>query len=167
MPKIKKRVSFREIENIPFKEVDSARRSIPYLRRTEQQNIREQELPGTKTQFVKVTVPGAATSVSLAQDEGVIITINLTVNNATSIIAWPQMSIYIDDILGDPANLWFGGSSLSSGDKNLQLGFAQQINTTTRSGLLSNQSRTVGIITNRDTSAHVYTLFARWFYIII
>ena len=162
----KKRTSFREIQNIPFKEVNSARRAIPFIRRTEQQNIRESELPGRKTQFVKTTSTDAGSSASLAQDEGVRVSIGLTVNNANGIIAWPQVNIYVDNIAGDPGSLWFSGGDLSSGDKNLQLGFVQQINTSERSGLGSNQARFDGIITNRDASAHIYTIFARWSYLI-
>ena len=163
----RKRTSYREIQNIPFKDIDASRRSIPFLRRIEQQNIREGELPGRKVQFVKTTAIAAGDPVTLDANVAVPVTINLTVNNAGSIIAWPQINVYVDDAAGGPDNLWVDGANLSTNDKNLQLGFIQQINTTERSGLAPSQASFAGIITNRDSSTHIYTVFARWSYLII
>ena len=163
----KKRASFRQIQNVSLKDVDSARRSIPYLRRVEQQNIREGELAGQKSNVINAAPVASGNSGSLAQNEAALIALTLTANDANVIIAWPQISIYIDTAGGNRADLWFSGNNVSNTDASLQLGFTQHINTSARSGLASNQARMEGILTNRDTSAHTYFIFLRWLYFII
>ena len=159
--------SFRQVLNIPFKEVDAGRRSIPYLRRTEQQNIREGELRGSKSKVVKAAPVVSGNSGSLAQNEAALIALTLTANDANVIIAWPQINVYIDTAGGARDDLWFSGNNVSTNDANLQLGFTQHINTSDRSDLGSNQARMEGIITNRDSSAHTYYIYVRWLYLII
>jgi len=163
----KKRASFRQIQNISLKDVDSARRSIPYLRKTQQQNIRDKELRGSKLGFVRQSSVASGDSGSLAQNEAALIALTLTANDANVIIAWPQINIYVDGAAGDRADLWFSGDNVSSTDASLQLGFTQHINTSARSGLASNQARMEGILTNRDSSSHTYSIFVRWLYLIV
>lgn len=163
----KKRASFRQIQNIPFKDVDASRRSIPFIRRTEQQNIREGELAGRKSKIVKASPIASGDSGSLAQDTAALIALTLTANDANVIIAWPQINIYVDGAAGNRADLWFSGDNVSNADANLQLGFTQHINNSARSDLASNQARMEGILTNRDTVAHTYSIFVRWYYLII
>lgn len=81
----KKRASFRQIRNVSFKDVDSARRSIPYLRRTEQQNIREGELPARKT-TLGVSAITFSQELSLVDNAQLTSRINITVTDATKII---------------------------------------------------------------------------------
>ena len=162
----RKRTSYREIQNIPFKDIDASRRSIPFLRRTEQQNVREGELTGRKSKFVRQAPIAKGNSGSVAANGRALIDITLTANDANVIIAWPQINIYIDtdDTLD---SLWFKGDSVSATDALLSLGFVQLINTSAKSGLASNQSQMQGIFINRDSISHTYFVHVRWYYLII
>jgi len=163
----KKQASFRQIQNVSLKDVDSARRSIPFIRRTEQQNVREEEFRGKKSKFVRASPTIAGNPVTLDADKQAIIVIRLTANDANVIIAWPQINIYLDVAGGNPDDLWFGGKNITATDALLQIGFTQQIGTQARSGIASNQARVEGEIVNRDSVTHTYYVHVRWLYLIV
>lgn len=156
----------RLIQPISIKDTTEGRRATPFITRVNQENIREAELAGQKTKFVRAAPIASGNSGSLAQNEGALIELVLTANDANVIKAWPEINIYVD-VDGGVDNLWFGGDSVTSDDANLQLGFIQHIGTSSLSGLSSNQARAHGIITNRDSSSHTYYIYVRWIYLII
>ncbi len=163
----KKRTSFREIQNVPFKDVDSGRRSIPYLRKTQQQNIRDKELRGSKIGVVRQAPIAKGNSGSVGANGIALINITLTANDATTIVAWPQINIYVDTD-GALDSLWFKGDDIGAGaEALLSLGFVQLINTPSRSGIGSNQAQMQGIFINRDSGSHTYYVYVRWLYMIL
>jgi hypothetical protein len=157
----------QEIPEIPIKEATVARVATPFLRRVNSENIREEELSGLKSKFVKASPTVAGNSVTLDANEQAIIQISLTAHDGNVIIAWPQINIYMDVAGGNRNDLWFSGDNVSSTDATLQIGFTQQISTKERSDLLSNQARVEGEIVNRDAATHTYYVYVRWLYLIV
>ncbi|KKM28107.1 hypothetical protein LCGC14_1567970 [marine sediment metagenome] len=158
--------SFRQVLNIPFKEVDAGRRSIPYLRRTEQQNIRDTELKGAKVGMIQAAPVAFGSSGSVAANAHALINLTLTHNGGNAIVAWPQVNIYVDND-NDIDSLWFKGDDVGfSAEALLSMGWVQLINTSV-SGLRTNQAQMQGIFINRDSSAHTYHVHVRWLYMLI
>ena len=157
---------YRIVADRPIKEVNTERSGDPFLRRVNQENIREAELAGQKSKLIRSAPVASGNSGSLAQNAGALIELTLTANDANVIVAWPQINIYVDND-GAVDSLWFRGSDVTNDDANLQLGWVQLINTQARSGLGSNEAIMQGILTNRDSSAHTYYIYVRWLYMII
>ena len=157
---------YRIVADRPIKEVNTERSGDPFLRRVNQENIREAELAGQKSKLIRSAPVASGNSGTLAQDTAAIIELTLTANDANVIVAWPQINIYVDTD-GAIDSLWFRGADVTLTDANLQLGWVQLINTQTYSGLGSNQAVMQGILTNRDTSSHTYYIYVRWLYMII
>lgn len=152
---------------VSYGDVNTGREYTPFISRVSQQNIREGELAGRKSKFVRAAPTVSGNPVTLVANEPATIVITLTANDANVIIAWPQINIYLSSTGGNRDDLWFSGDNVSSADALLQIGFTQQIGTQSTSGLASNQARVEGEMVNRDSSTHTYSIHVRWLYFIL
>ena len=156
----------REIPRIPLKQISVERVGSPFLTNTEQQHIRESELPGTKIKNIEIRQSGVvrAVSGSLASGDGILITSSITTNDAILMKPFIETNIYLDNDL-NLNYLWNSGANVLT----TPISFESHYNIINRaySGLESNEGRCVQILVNNDSGAHTYYLYFRWFYFVI
>jgi len=69
---------YRIVADRPIKEVNTERSGDPFLRRVNQENIREAELAGQKSKLIRSAPVASGNSGSLAQNAGALIELTLT-----------------------------------------------------------------------------------------